>query len=69
VAGFQVSISGRFWVSTEEYGEHLFVIDGGRIAYETSDASEISAELIERVFRVRATRLGEDGHATWRFSL
>jgi len=52
-----------------QYGEHLFVIDGGRIAYETSDASAISAELIERVFRVRATRLGEDGHATWRFSL
>ena len=52
-----------------QYGEHLFVIDGGRIAYETSDASAISAELIERVFRVRATRVGEDGHATWRFSL
>jgi len=52
-----------------QYGEHLFVIDGGRIAYETSDASAISGELIERVFRVRATRVGEDGRTTWRFSL
>ena len=52
-----------------QYGQQLFVIDGGRIVYETSRASEISAELIERVFRVRATRVGEDGHATWRFTL
>ena len=54
-----------------QYGQHIFVIDGGRLAYETSRASDISAELIERVFRVRATRIGDgaDGPNTWRFSL
>lgn len=50
-----------------QYGQQLFVIDGGRLAYETSRPSDVSAELIERVFRVRATRVGEDGHTTWRF--
>jgi len=50
-----------------QYGQQLFVIHGGRLAYETSRPSDISAELIERVFRVRATRVGEDGHTTWRF--
>jgi len=38
-------------------------------AYETSDASAILANLIERVFRVRTTRLGEGQRKTWRFSL
>ncbi len=54
-----------------QYGQHIFVIDGGKLAYETSRAQDISAELIERVFRVRATRLGDgaDGQGTWRFSL
>jgi len=52
-----------------QYGQRLFVIDGGRIVYETSDAAAVSSDLIERVFRVRAARVGEDGHTTWRFSL
>jgi len=50
-----------------QHGQQLFVIDGGRLAYETSRPSDISAELIERAFRVRATRVGEDGHTAWRF--
>lgn len=54
-----------------QYGQHVFVIDGGRLAYETSRASDISAELIERVFRVRAMRVGDgaDAQGTWRFSV
>ena len=36
------------------YGEHFFVLDGGRVAIEAEQARDIPVELLERVFRVRA---------------
>lgn len=51
------------------YGDAFFVIDQGTLALEADHASEISAELIERVFRVQA-RWAVDrdtGEGFWRF--
>ncbi|MGH7618105.1 MAG: heme ABC transporter ATP-binding protein [Gemmatimonadaceae bacterium] len=51
------------------YGDAFFVLEHGRLAHEGDDASAISAELIERVFRVRA-RVATDadsGDTYWHF--
>ena len=52
------------------YGDAFFVLEHGRLAQEADDASAISAELIERVFRVRARRATDaaSGEGYWRFS-
>ena len=47
-----------------EYADSVFVLDNGRIAYETDDAASIPAELIESVFSVRAEKVGD----YWRFA-
>jgi iron complex transport system ATP-binding protein len=47
-----------------EYADQVIVIDRGRIAYETDDSSTIPADLIERVFSVRAAKVGD----YWRFA-
>lgn len=52
------------------YGDAFFVLERGRLAQEADRAADISGELIERVFRVRARRApgGETGEGFWRFS-
>jgi ABC-type cobalamin/Fe3+-siderophores transport system ATPase subunit len=54
-----------------QYGDVFFLMENGRIAHEARDAAEIPVELVERVFRVRASRVVDpsDGQGLWRFSL
>ena len=54
-----------------QYGDAFFLLDGGRLALETDDASAIPRGLLERVFRVRADRAvdAETGESFWRFRL
>jgi len=54
-----------------QYGDAFFIMDRGRLAYETRDAAAIPVELVERVFRVRASRVVDpsDGQGLWRFML
>lgn len=53
------------------YGDSFFLMEGGRIAKHADDASELSTELIERVFRVRAHRIADpvNGEKFWRFAI
>lgn len=53
------------------YGDRFLVLDAGRVVCETDDARDISASLIERVFRVRAHALSDPatGETAWRFTL
>ncbi len=53
------------------YGDSFFLLAEGRLAHETDRADDISAGLLEEVFRVRAHRLAdpESGEGYWRFSL
>lgn len=53
------------------YGDAFFLMDGGRIAKEADDASGLSTDLIERVFRVRAHRITDpvNGEEFWRFAI
>lgn len=51
------------------YADFVVLLDGGRVAYEAGRGEEIPAELIERVFQVRA-RLAVDattGERWWMF--
>jgi iron complex transport system ATP-binding protein len=54
-----------------QYGDVFFLMENGRIAHEAGDAAEIPVELVERVFRVRASRIVDpaDGQGLWRFTL
>jgi iron complex transport system ATP-binding protein len=54
-----------------QYGDAFFLLDGGRLALETDDATAIPRDLLERVFRVRADRAvdADTGEAFWRFRL
>jgi iron complex transport system ATP-binding protein len=51
------------------YGDAFFVLEKGTVAQEADDAGAISAELIERVFRVSARRSTDrdTGEAYWQF--
>ena len=51
------------------YGDAFFVVEQGRIALEADDASAVSAELLQRVFRVHAMRATDSatGESYWRF--
>jgi iron complex transport system ATP-binding protein len=53
------------------YGDAFFLLEEGRMAIESDDAREISTELIERVFRVRARRVADpaSGDDFWRFTI
>lgn len=53
------------------YGDAFFVLESGRLAQEADRSDDISAPLIERVFKVRAHRMvdPESGEGFWRFSL
>ncbi|HEX3927242.1 MAG TPA: heme ABC transporter ATP-binding protein [Gemmatimonadales bacterium] len=53
------------------YGDNFLVLDGGRVAAAADHRDAISRELIERVFRVHAERIGDPvtGGTAWQFSL
>ncbi|HEY5218231.1 MAG TPA: ATP-binding cassette domain-containing protein [Gemmatimonadaceae bacterium] len=53
------------------YGDAFFILENGALAQEADNDQDISASLIERVFKVRARRVPDsDGdHGYWRFSL
>lgn len=53
-----------------EYGDAFFVLERGRLAQVAERAEDVSGDLIERVFRVRAQRAtdGTTGDGFWRFS-
>lgn len=53
------------------YGDHFLVLDGGRVALEAERAEDITAELMARVFRVRAERIDDARRQRplWRFAL
>ncbi|HEX6537151.1 MAG TPA: heme ABC transporter ATP-binding protein [Gemmatimonadaceae bacterium] len=53
------------------YGDAFFVMERGRIACAADGADDLSEELLERVFRVRAHRVidPERAERMWRFSL
>jgi iron complex transport system ATP-binding protein len=52
------------------YGDAFFVLEKGGLAQQADSAADVSGELIERVFRVRARRATdpENGEGFWRFS-
>jgi iron complex transport system ATP-binding protein len=54
-----------------EYGDRFFVLADGRLACAACRAADVTGELIERVFRVRARPVtdAEQAHTMWRFTL
>jgi ABC-type hemin transport system ATPase subunit len=54
-----------------QYGDAFFLLDGGRVALETDDATAIPRDVLERVFRVRVDRAvdADTGESFWRFRL
>jgi iron complex transport system ATP-binding protein len=54
-----------------QYGDAFFLLDEGRVALETDDATAIPRDVLERVFRVRADRAvdADTGESFWRFRL
>jgi iron complex transport system ATP-binding protein len=54
-----------------EYGDHFVLLEHGTVAVNTSDSRAIPAQVLERVFRVRARHLrpGDQGGGLWRFEL
>jgi iron complex transport system ATP-binding protein len=52
------------------YGDHFVLLEEGRVALEAERAEDIPAEVLERVFRVRARRVvdAEEGGVLWRFT-
>jgi iron complex transport system ATP-binding protein len=54
-----------------EFGDHFLLLERGRVAASASDSAELPSAVLERVFRVRARRLGTPGEREgyWRFEL
>lgn len=52
-----------------EYGDHFVLLERGRLALEAESATEVSRDDLERVFRVRARRVDDEGKSFWRFGL
>jgi iron complex transport system ATP-binding protein len=54
-----------------QYADAFFFLEKGRLVFETDDGREISRELIERVFSVKARPVTDPGnaHPFWRFGL
>jgi iron complex transport system ATP-binding protein len=54
-----------------EFGDHFVLLERGTVAANVTDAHAIPAEVLERVFRVRARRVREANgpSALWRFEL
>jgi iron complex transport system ATP-binding protein len=53
------------------YGDAFFLMENGGIVKEADDSSDISTEMIERVFKVRAHRIADPVTADefWRFTI
>ncbi len=52
-----------------QYGDSFVVLEHGRLALACDDPAELTAEFIERVFRVRAHRVTDaEGNGVWRFT-
>jgi iron complex transport system ATP-binding protein len=53
------------------YGDHVLLLDGGRVVFDGERSEEIPLDLLERVFRVKARRMAASGAAGpfWHFSL
>jgi iron complex transport system ATP-binding protein len=54
-----------------EYGDHFVLLERGRVAVDEADPRAIPAEILERVFRVRARRMQAANTTSdlWRFEL
>ena len=54
-----------------QYGDSLVLREAGRVVAETERPEGLSKELLERVFRVRTRRIGDEatGESVWRFAL
>jgi iron complex transport system ATP-binding protein len=54
-----------------EFGDHFVLLERGTVAASVDDAHAIPADVLERVFRVRARRMQESKGASdlWRFEL
>jgi iron complex transport system ATP-binding protein len=52
-----------------EYGDHFVLLEKGRVALEAERAGDIAQSDLERVFKVRARRIDDDGRTFWRFAL
>jgi iron complex transport system ATP-binding protein len=54
-----------------EYGDHFVLLERGTVAVAADDARTIPAEVLERVFRVRARRMHDSTTTSdlWRFEL
>jgi iron complex transport system ATP-binding protein len=52
-----------------EYGDHFLLLDRGRLALEAERAGDIGQAELERVFRVHARRVDDEGRTFWRFAL
>ena len=54
-----------------EYGDRFLLLERGTVAAHVSDSRAIPADVLERVFRVRARRMqdSKDLDAMWRFEL
>ena len=53
------------------YGDTFFVMNDGRMAAVAEDSAELTVDLLEAVFRVRAHRVSDpaSGDTLWRFAL
>lgn len=53
-----------------EYGQHFLLLNEGRVAVEAERPDDITPEIVERVFRVRARRMAGSASepAYWRFT-
>ena len=53
-----------------EYGQHFLLLNAGRVAVEAERADDITPEIVETVFRVRARRVAGSASepAYWRFT-
>jgi iron complex transport system ATP-binding protein len=52
-----------------DYGGYFVLLEQGRLACAVDDAAAISTTDLERIFRVKAHRLDDNGRPFWRFSL
>ena len=54
-----------------EHGDHFVLLEGGRLVAQGAHADDLPAELVERVFHVRARRVpdADGGRPLWRFRL
>jgi iron complex transport system ATP-binding protein len=52
-----------------EYGTHFVLLDRGRVAHEAERAEDLGKAELERVFRVRARAVSDEGRTFWRFTL